>query len=127
MTLANKASAWKDNPNYRIEINAIKHQVQVIYNQTVIAESTNALLLQENNYQPLYYFPKIDVHMQFLQSSSKKSFCPYKGDARYWSITVGKKQVEIAAWCYESPFTEIGIIKNCLSFYPDVIDEIILV
>lgn len=126
MTIASKTSAWKNNPNYRIEINPIKHRVQVIYNQSVIANSTNALLIQESNYKPLYYFPKDDVQMKFLQASSNESFCPFKGDARHWSITNGEKHVAIAAWCYESPFPEVERIKGCISFYPDVIEDIIL-
>ena len=114
--------AWNDHPDYKIEIERCKQPVQIVYNGETIADSRHALLVQEQEHAPVYYFPQQDVRIELLSPTKKITFCPYKGDANHWAITVKDQHLEAAAWCYENPFEQVNIIKNYIAFYPDVID-----
>ena len=62
-----------------------------------------------------------------LVRTEHSTYCPYKGDASYFSIHVGERTSENAIWSYETPFDAVAPIKEYLAFYParvDSIDEI---
>jgi len=123
----NKNSSWPDFPDYYLEIAPCDQQIQVMFNKTIIADSKKTLILKESDYQPLYYFPREDIRMNYLEKTPKISFCPFKGEANHWSLTVNKLKIEIAAWSYESPFNEVTAIDKYITFYPEAIDKLIII
>jgi len=115
-------SAWRQHPDYRIDIEACEKPMRVIYNGETIADSQHALLLQEQDHIPVYYFPREDVRMDLLRPIEKITFCPFKGEAHHWALTAGDRDVEVAAWSYEAPFDEVKRIKAYIAFYPEAGD-----
>ena len=85
----------------------------------VIAESRNALVLRENGYAPVYYLPREDVAMEFLDRSDKVTHCPHKGDAAHFHIVGVSDRIENGAWSYEMPKPGAEAIAGYLAFYPD--------
>ena len=83
----------------------------------VIGESTDALELVEGDYPPVIYFPQKDIAMAFLDASATSSHCPYKGDARYYSIVAKSGPITDAAWSYENPKPSVEAIAGHLAFY----------
>ena len=84
-----------------------------------IAKTTRALSLLEASYPPVQYVPRDDVDMSQLKRSAHTSYCPYKGEANYYSIpALGEAGVN-AVWTYEAPFEPVGAITGHLAFYPD--------
>lgn len=83
----------------------------------VLGESKNALELIEGDYPPVIYFPRNDIAMAFLDSSDTTSHCPYKGDARYFSIIAKSGAIKDAVWSYEDPKDGVAEIKDHLAFY----------
>ena len=83
----------------------------------VLGESKNALELIEGEYPPVIYFPRDDIAMAFLDSSDTTSHCPYKGDARYFSIIAKSGAIKDAVWSYEDPKDGVAEIKDHLAFY----------
>ena len=82
------------NPNmlhHRIHVELSPRWVRVKFNGETIADSKRVLLLRESGHMPVYYFPQEDVRMDLLIPTDRQSHCPYKGDASYWSVTVGDK------------------------------------
>jgi len=59
-----------------------------------------------------------------LQRSDNQSYCPYKGDAAYYSISIGADRGKNAVWTYEAPYEAVAEIKEHLAFYPDRVDSI---
>lgn len=110
---------------HRITIESCDSQVTVVFNENIIAESRQALVLLQQGHKPVYYFPRRDVRMDLLNGTSKKTFCPFKGDANHWALTSKDRHVEIAAWSYINPLDEVGMIKDYIAFYPEAIDKII--
>lgn len=119
-----KKSAWQEHPDYQIDIEVCGKPVRVILDGVTIADSCMVLLLQEQGHAPVYYFPREDVRMTHLHASEKTSFCPFKGEARHWSLHVGDQHIAVAAWSYEAPFDEVRQIKDYIAFYPEAGDLI---
>jgi uncharacterized protein (DUF427 family) len=93
-------------------------RVRITFNGEVIADSQDALRLEEGKYAPVYYVPRKDVKMERLIRTSHTSHCPYKGDATYYSISNGQT-ARNAVWSYEQPLDGVAAIKERLAFYPD--------
>jgi uncharacterized protein (DUF427 family) len=62
--------------------------------------------------------------MTLLVRSDRSTYCPYKGDASYFSILVGGERSIDAVWTYETPYAAVAGIKGHLAFYPDRVDTI---
>ena len=115
----NPAPGFKKYPDHRIATRPAGVRVQVTLNGEVIADTPDAILLEENKYPAVYYLPRKDVKMDRLVRSSHRTHCPFKGDASYYSLKDGP---ENAVWSYEQPYDEMGIIKDLLAFYPDKVE-----
>jgi len=117
-------SAWTEQPDYRIDIDACDNPVRVVFNGETIVDSENALLLREQDHAPVYYFPREDVRMDLLRPIEKISFCPFKGEAHHWALSLEAQHIEVAAWSYETPFSEVKKIKGYIAFYPEAVDQL---
>jgi uncharacterized protein (DUF427 family) len=111
-------------PEHPISIERNLKRVVVTLAGEVIAESTDALTLREANYPPVSYIPRKDVNMAMLERTAHASYCPYKGDAAYFSIPVGGERSVNAVWTYESPYSAVAQIKDHVAFYTDRVDSI---
>ena len=82
------------------------------------------MLLHEARHRPVYYIPKADLAMEYLEPTDQESYCPFKGHARYWTIVVGDERAENAVWAYDDPYDELPQIKDHVAFYADRVDAI---
>src|SRR6201987_499425 len=99
-------------------------RVVVTLGGKVIADTRNALTLREASYPAVQYIPRRDVDMAALVRSEHTTYCPYKGDASYYSIPAGGDRSLNAVWTYETPFEAMAQIKDYVAFYPDRVDGI---
>ena len=95
-----------------------KH-VRVLVGDRVIGESDNALTLQEASYPPVLYVPVEDLDESLLSTTDTSTYCPYKGDASYYTITTDDLTVDDAGWYYPQPYDAVAPIANHVAFYPD--------
>jgi uncharacterized protein (DUF427 family) len=96
--------------------------LRVEFSGVVIAETRNALRLLETSHPPTYYIPKYDVRTEYLLLTTHTSFCEFKGRANYWTIKVGERKSENAAWSYPNPAQPYQVIKDYFAFYPSRVD-----
>ena len=96
-----------------------RERLRVSVNGEVIAESSDAIRMEEGTYPPVYYFPRKDVRMERLERTSHRTHCPHKGDASYFSIKGGPQN---AVWSYEAPYEKMAAISELLAFYPDKVE-----
>ena len=113
-------------PDHSISIEANPSRVVVKVGGRIIADTREALTLREISYPDVQYIPRRDVDMAALARSAHTTYCPYKGDASYYSIPVGGDRSVNAVWTYETPFEAMARIKDYVAFYPDRVDEIIV-
>jgi uncharacterized protein (DUF427 family) len=111
-------------PDHPITISRAEGQVRITVAGRIVAESTRALRLQEAGYAPVYYLPRNDADMLLLVRSEHHTYCPYKGDCSYYSISIGGAKSEDAVWTYETPYEAVASIKEYLAFYPSRVDAI---
>ena len=96
--------------------------VVVRVNGEVVADTRSALSLQESTYPAVQYIPLGDVRRDVLVRTDTTTYCPYKGDAGYYSVDVGGAAVEDAVWFYEQPYPAVAAIGGHVAFYPDKSD-----
>jgi len=111
-------------PEHPITIERNASRVRVLLGGRVIADTRRALTLREANYPPVQYIPRRDVDMTALGRTTTRTYCPYKGEASYFSIPAGGERSVDAIWTYEAPYGAVAEIKDHLAFYPDRVDAI---
>jgi uncharacterized protein (DUF427 family) len=111
-------------PDHPITISPAGGKVRVTAAGKIVAESTQALQLEEKGYPPVYYLPRNDADMSLLVRTAHYTYCPYKGDCTYYSIPEGGTKSEYAVWTYEKPYEAMASIKEYLAFYPARVDAI---
>jgi len=114
----------RPGPNHPISIEVNPSRVVIKVGGQVIADTSAALTLREASYPAVQYIPRRDVDMAALERSELTTYCPYKGDASYFSIPAGGDRSLNAVWTYETPFEAMTQIKDYVAFYPDRVDEI---
>ena len=92
-------------------------RVRVAFGGITVADSTHVMLLHEFGRLPVFYFPLEDVRMDLMEATEHHSFSPLKGEASYWTIRVGDRVAEDAAWSYASPLPDGPPIKGYVAFY----------
>ena len=111
-------------PDHAISIERNPARVVVSVAGRVVADSRNALTLREAAYPPVHYIPREDVDFSQLERTAHVTYCPYKGDCNYYSISAGGKKSINAVWSYENPFPAVEQIRGYVAFYPERVDEI---
>lgn len=114
---ADGPKANDDASDYEISAHEVDRQVSIEFNGVTVAESNRAILYRESRLPPVYYFPRDDVRMDLLRRTHHRTHCPFKGNAAYWTLTVGDREVEDSVWSYENPLEEASAIKGYLAFY----------
>ena len=117
--MARRESLYHKYPDYRVDLESSERSVRVSLAGETIAESDRALRVLETKHDPVIYVPREDVHLDRLERTDHETFCPFKGEASYWTVRAGGRVEENAVWSYESPFEQVAGLKDYMAFYPD--------
>ena len=112
-------------PDHPITVTPNSRRVVVTLGGKVIADTRAALTLKEASYPPVQYIPRQDVDMALLARTDHATYCPYKGEASYFSIPLGGERSVNAIWTYESAYPAVAAIQDHLAFYTDRVDGIV--
>ncbi len=104
-------------PGRSVYVEPTPKRIRVVLEGETIADSTHALMLSESGLQPGYYFPPDDVRSDVLEPSDRHTRCPKKGEASYYTLRVGDRVEEAAAWYYPDPLEAVAAIKDHVGFY----------
>ena len=132
----NRMDAWYEedeevhvharDPYVRIDVLESHRPLEVVLDGETVASTTNARFLFETGLPTRYYIPRSDVRMELLEPSERRSACPYKGEAGYFSVRVGGRLHDDIVWTYPDPLPEVAKIKGLLCFYDEKVDAVIL-
>lgn len=111
-------------PDHPISIERHGSRVRVTFSGRVVADTANALVMREANYKPVFYIPREDADASLLERTEHSTYCPYKGNASYFSIRANGRVSENAIWSYEEPYSAMREISGRLAFYPSRVDAI---
>jgi uncharacterized protein (DUF427 family) len=95
-------------------------RVQVRVSGELVADTTAALVLQEATLPAVQYIPLADVDQNRLTRTETSTYCPFKGDASYYSVTTSAGDtVDDVIWTYEQPYPAVAAIAGHVAFYPN--------
>ncbi|MGE7137022.1 DUF427 domain-containing protein [Luteibacter sp. NPDC031894] len=106
-------------PDHPITVQKSGGRVVVRSSDRIIADTRNALTLREASYPAVFYIPREDADMASLQRTEHHTYCPYKGEASYFSLPGDEERSINAIWSYEAPHESVASIREHLAFYPD--------
>ena len=118
----NDAPGFAKHPGYRLDLLPTAKRVRVTFGGETIVDTTDALLVCEGSYPPVYYFPWANFESEFAEETDHATYCPFKGDASYWTLTAGGKTAENAVWGYEAPYDDVPGLAGRAAFYWQMTD-----
>ena len=128
----NKVDAWFEeddqvfahprSPYHRVDVLNSSRHVRVEIGGETVAETRRPRLLFETGLPTRYYIPRADVRMELLRPTETTTQCPYKGQAVYWSATVGDTVAKDVVWSYPFPIPECPKIERLLAFFNERVD-----
>ena len=89
--------------------------MKAMWNNAVIAQSDQTVVVEGN-----HYFPSDSVNKEYLQPSSTHTICPWKGEASYYNLVVSGQTNKDAAWYYAAPKDAAAEIKDRIAFWRGV-------
>ena len=103
-----------------ITIEPTNGRVRVRVNGEIVADTDAALELRESTYPAVQYIPIGDVVQDVLTRTDTSTYCPFKGEASYYSVTTASGEtVDDVIWTYEDPYPAVAAIAGHVAFYPD--------
>lgn len=97
-------------------------EIRVVFNGTVIAETSKAYRVLETSHPPTYYLPPEDVVANCFFRDNGSSLCEWKGQATYYTIVVDDKRAVRVAWAYHNPSSTFRPIQNYFAIYAHAMD-----
>jgi uncharacterized protein (DUF427 family) len=127
--MPNSAPGFSSRPDYRVDLLPARRRVTVKFGGATIADSSEALSVEETGHGPVYYLPQKDVRLDLMRPTEHHTRCPYKGEASYWTIEVpgeagSVQRSENAVWAYPTPYDEVSRLAGYYAFYPNRVDSI---
>ena len=127
--MPNSAPGFASRPDYRVELVPESRRVTVKFCDVTIADSDEALRVEETGHGPVHYLPQKDVRFDLMRPTEHHTRCPYKGEASYWTIEVSGeagsvRRSENAVWAYPSPFDEVSGLAGYYAFYSNRVNSI---
>ncbi|WP_419700570.1 DUF427 domain-containing protein [Mucilaginibacter sp. NFX135] len=89
--------------------------MKAIWNDQIIAESNDTIVVENN-----HYFPIESVKAEYLENTDTHTTCPWKGLASYYTLNVDGKKNQDAAWYYPQPKEAANHITNYVAFWKGV-------
>lgn len=113
-------SVWDYPRPPRIE--PTSRRIRVVFNGVTIADTTRAQRVLETSHPPVYYLPPEDVRLEYFTPTPRRTFCEFKGQASYWTITVNGQTAADAAWSYRQPAPGYESLAGWIAVYPGRMD-----
>jgi uncharacterized protein (DUF427 family) len=112
------------DPRHRVDVRLSTREVCAVFAGETVAFTHHAMFLFETDLPTRYYIPPQDVRQDLLVATQRRTTCPYKGHASYWSINLGDRVAEDAVWAYLAPLPDCPQIKGYFCFYPEKLDRL---
>jgi uncharacterized protein (DUF427 family) len=110
------------SPAHRLFLQPFGPRVRASVRGTIVLDTLDAQLLHETGIPPRLYAPRGDFRVEALTATDTSTHCPFKGDASYWSLTVGGETLPDAVWAYEAPIAASSWLQGLAAIDPSLVD-----
>ena len=117
--MANSAPGFEKHPDYQVEITPTSDHVRILLGDHCLADSHRPLKVTETKHHPVWYLPLADVDAASIAATDHSTYCPFKGNASYWSVTVADQTLDNSLWAYQDPYLECEPLLDHVGFYMD--------
>ncbi len=101
-----------NSPQHVIYIEDVPQRVRAVFNGETVVDTRRAKVLYESNIPGQWYIPAEDVRADLLTPTETSTHCPFKGDASYWTLTVGDRTETDVVWGYPSPLPGVAVHRG---------------
>ncbi len=108
-------------PFHRVDVRRSSRPLRIEVGGEVVAETTAARLAFETSLPVRFYLPREDIRVP-LRPSERRTYCPYKGEASYWSLDAGGRAREDLGWSYEQPLPDAAELTGLVAFWDERVD-----
>ena len=109
-------------PDHPITVEPASGRVVVRVGGRIIADTDKALTLREAGYPAVQYVPLADIDHDAIRETETHTYCPYKGDASYYTIATADGELTDAIWTYAQPYAAVADIAGHAAFYADRVE-----
>jgi uncharacterized protein (DUF427 family) len=120
---AGQLNARIEGPARLLWFHDVPGRVRAVFGGEVVVDTERARLLHETGLVPVYYLPRSDVRFECLEPTDHRTHCPFKGDARYWSVRAGDRVAHNAVWGYDDPVDGAPDLAPYVAFYFERMDR----
>jgi len=96
-------------------------EVLILWDNVEIARTRDAVRVLETGHPPSFYLPLMDVVPGFLKAAPGSSMCEWKGPARYWTLSDGRRELSSVGWSYPRPMAGAEVLADRIAFYPSAL------
>ena len=89
--------------------------MQALWNDAVIAESDDTVVVEGN-----HYFPMSSLVRDYVVDSAHRTTCVWKGEARYYTLCANGSENVNAAWYYPAPSKGAEAVADRVAFWKGV-------
>ncbi|MFC1959761.1 DUF427 domain-containing protein [Chloroflexota bacterium] len=89
--------------------------MKAVWNGVILAESDETTVVENN-----HYFPPEALNREYFKGSPRRTTCPWKGVASYYTVAVNGDENPDAAWTYPDPSPRAEHIKDYVAFWRGV-------
>jgi uncharacterized protein (DUF427 family) len=108
---------YVEAPKHRIFYADFPRRLRAVIGGRVLFDTEGAKLLYETGILPVAYIPLEDFDQSLLERTDHVTHCPFKGDASYWTLTVGDRVEENVVWGYRDPLPDAPWLKGYAAVY----------
>ena len=119
ITLIKDAVHNPTEPRHYMTLTELKGEFSARFKSLSFIHSNKVLKMSEVAHKiidPVYYFPKESINLDYFEASSLETKCPLKGKAKYYHLKCNGERLENAAWIYHDIITPALKIKDWISF-----------
>ncbi len=109
-------SVWDYPRPPRLEL--VNQHIQIFCEDTLVADTRQSYRVLETSHPPVYYLPPNQIKLEYLRPESRRTYCEWKGIARYYTLILKDKVIPQIAWYYAEPTPDFSAIAGYLAFYP---------
>ena len=109
-------------PDHPIAVEPTGKRVVVRAGGRILVDTDKALTLREASYPAVQYVPIADVDPDAIRPTESHTYCPFKGEASYYSIVTADGELTDAVWTYPEPYDAVADIAGHAAFYPDRVE-----